>query len=133
MNRRPHLTTQAQFTSRGRARHGAGGTKSIVTPANGLTRLKSTDVKRWRSSGARGPWSARQSRSVVRSVRTTFVLARVLSHDHTASRGPALHTSRKRSEARHVTITSSRIVPSWLRRCVYRALPGDVGTSLALR
>src|SRR2546426_330713 len=57
----------------------------------------------------------------------------VLSHDHTATRGPALHTSRNRSEARHVTITSSRIVPSSRRRCVYRAFPDDVGTSFALR
>src|SRR2546426_9225859 len=33
-------------TARGRAPHGSGGTKSIVTPAKSLTRLKSTDVKR---------------------------------------------------------------------------------------
>src|SRR5207247_1928114 len=120
-------------TARGRAPQGAGGTKSIVTPAKGLTRLKSIDVKRWRSSGARGPWSARQSRSVVRSVSTTSAVACVLSHDHTTTRGPALHTSRNRFEARHVTITSSRIVPSSRRRCVYRAFPDDVGTSFALK
>src|SRR5439155_742391 len=115
-------------TARGWAPQGAGGTKSSITPAKGLTRLKSTDVKRWSSSGARGPWRATQSPSNVRSMSTTSSVAWALSHDHTAARGPALQTSRNRSGARHVTITSSRIVPSSRSRCVYRALPESAGT-----
>src|SRR5437016_3745976 len=120
-------------TARGWAPHGAGGTKSIDTPWNGLTWLRSTDVKRCRSSGARGPCTARHRNSVVRSASATSRAACALSHSTTAVRGPALHTRKNRSGARHVTMTSSRIVPSPRRRCVYRALPGDVGTSFALR
>src|SRR2546425_6790664 len=70
-------------TARGRAPHGAGGTNSIATPAHRLTRLKWVDVARSRSPGARGRWSARQSRSVARSVSTTSAGACVWSHDHT--------------------------------------------------
>src|SRR5205809_1028284 len=55
------------------------------------------------------------------------------SHDRTAARGPALQTMKNRSGARQVTITSSRIVPSSRRRCVYRARPGVDGMSFAPR
>src|SRR5436190_2252780 len=120
-------------TALGAAPHGAGGTKSRSAPEKGLTLDRSTDVNRWSRSDARGPCNARHRKSSVRSASRTPDFAWACSHDRTAARGPALQTMKNRSGARQVTITSSRIVPSSRRRCVYRARPGVDGMSFAPR
>src|SRR5207249_2892305 len=67
---RPHPSISGG-TARGAAPQGAGGTKSRTAPEKGFRRERSTDVNRCRSSGARGPCTARQRNSSVRSARRT--------------------------------------------------------------
>src|SRR5207247_8999257 len=86
---RPHPSISGG-TARGAAPQGAGGTKSRTAPEKGFRRERSTDVNRCRSSGARGPCTARQRNSSVRSARRTPSVIRFFNADTTPTRGPAL-------------------------------------------